>query len=144
MIDKTDSSLLTMLQGRVQEVREKRQELTATLKDLEAQEVAFLRALEAEKWRLQSMNRPHQTVGGDTPVSTGSQDQYHTGPKKFVLGALADGGEWSLEELKQMAEEQNLYIPEGQALGRVLHGALMGLRSGRTVEMVRSGVWRLK
>lgn len=136
--------LSSMLQMRVQEIREQRRGLAATLKDLEAQETAYLRALEAENRRLNATTRGPQTGTDDSPPSTRLREQFATGPKEFVLEALADGEDWSLNSLKQLAESRKLYIPEDQAVGRVLHGALMGLLSGKRVQIVGRGVWRLR
>lgn len=139
------TTLKTLLQRRIEEIREQRQSLSAKIKELDAQEAAFMRALEAET-RFPSLpitpaerGRLHAEV-----LEYVGNELLRTNVKDVVLEILSDGKEWSLKALKRQAEEKNLRVPEGQALGRVIHGALMGLLSGKKVEHVRTGIWRIK
>jgi len=63
--------------------------------------------------------------------------------KEFVLEALRDGHIRDLDELKAMAAKRGLTVPDGSSLGRVIHGALLGLRSNGQVISLGGGKWKI-
>jgi len=62
--------------------------------------------------------------------------------REFVLGSLADGHDWSLEQLKQHA--CGLGLTSNGASGRVLNIVLVNLLRQGLVVRLPSGRWRLQ
>jgi hypothetical protein len=62
--------------------------------------------------------------------------------REFVLGSLADGHDWSLQQLKQHAH--GLGLTTTGASGRVLNIALVNLLRQGSVMRLPSGCWRLR
>ena len=141
----SDRELFTLLMGRVKAIREERQTLESRVKELMAQEMAYARALEAESRRDRIANdsaQPQHRVRRRR-VRLTEHEPFGTSTKDFVLGVLSDGQMRSLGVIKQEAERRKFYVPENASLGRVLHGALMGLKVSGQVEMVEKGVWKI-
>ena len=113
---------------------EQRNEVTKQLRALEARE-RCLRALLSDEERpcgpFQQLS-PLWLPSGE--ASDGAQ------LREFVLGSLADGHDWSLEQLKQHAH--GLGLTTTGASGRVLNIALVNLLRQGSVVRLPSGRWR--
>jgi hypothetical protein len=121
-----------------------RERLNVTVKQrLEMSEQ--LRALEARERRLQALLRDEESFHTTTqllslPDASGGSD----GPRlrEFVLGSLADGNEWSLEDLKEHAN--GIGVTTLGATGRALNITLVNLHRQGLVTRSRDGKWRLQ
>ena len=142
----SDRDIRPFLKRRVEEARAEKQEALARAKEAEAQEAAYMRALEAENRRLHGVveQQPSGHSMEPSAVEHARADLFGQSTKAFLLEALGNGQNWALDDLKRLAEERKLYVPEGSSLGRQLHGALLGLKSGGRVQIVDRGVWCLK
>jgi hypothetical protein len=121
---------------RLNATMEQRREVSQQLRVLEARE-RCLRALlsdeERRATRVQQLS-PLWLPSGET--SNGVQ------LREFILGSLADGHDWSLEQLKQHA--CGLGLTTAGASGRVLNIALVNLLRQGSVIRLPSGHWRLR
>lgn len=140
------TDIRSILKERLEEAREERQRLQNLVKEAEQAELGYARALEAEVRRHEkSVPDPDQPnlielaaeIDADRMVNGSST-------KEFLLSTMKEGVEWSLDALKIRANQANLRVPLGSSLGRMLHGALLGLSQSGYVEMVSRGVWRKK
>jgi hypothetical protein len=105
------------------------------LRVLEARERS-LRALLSDEERRAAGNHqlsPLWLASGET--SNGAQ------LREFILGSLADGQDWSLEQLKQHA--CGLGLTTTGACGRVLNIALVNLLRQGSVVRLPNGRWQL-
>lgn len=118
---------------RLQTVAKERERIEEHLKDLQTEERAlehFL-SLENSRWHKQ---QPPLFSGEETASPTTA----------FLLDILSDQKDWSLGDLKRAASSRGVLAGKGSAsTGRVLHGALISLKRRGSVDMVKSGVWRL-
>ena len=118
---------------------EERERINKRLQDLQDQEESLRDLLEAENERWHSrepslfptVRHRERRVLLEPPVA------------QFLLDTMADGTAWSLARLKNHAEKGGVLLGN-VAPGRVLHGGLLGLKKRGLVEIVESGVWRLK
>jgi hypothetical protein len=125
------ADLLERLNGTVAQ----RREVSQQLRVLEARE-RCLRALLSDEERQAtraSQLSPLWLLSGE--ASDGPQ------LREFVLGSLADGHDWSLEQLKQHAG--GLGLVTNAATGRVLNIALVNLLRQGSVVRLPNGRWRL-
>jgi hypothetical protein len=115
---------------------EQRREVSKQLRVLEAREQCLRALLSDEERRATHV----QQFSALWLPSAGASDGAKL--REFVLGSLADGHDWSLEQLKQHACGLGL-TPTG-ASGRVLNIALVNLLRKGSVIRLPSGRWRLR
>ena len=113
-----------------------RREVSQQLRVLEARE-RCLRALLSDEER--RATRAHQLSPLWLPSGEASDGAQL---REFVLGSLADGHDWSLEQLKQHA--CGLGLTTTGASGRVLNIALVNLLRQGSVVRLPNGRWRLR
>jgi hypothetical protein len=115
---------------------EQRRQLSKQLQILEARE-RCLRALVSDEER-QATRVEHLSPLWlpSTDATDGAQ------LREFVLGSLADGQDWSLEQLKQHA--CGLGLTTTGASGRVLNIVLVNLLRQGSVVRLPNGRWRLR
>jgi hypothetical protein len=115
---------------------EQRREMSRQLQILEARE-RCLRALVSDEER-QATRVEHLSPLWlrSTDVTDGAQ------LREFLLASLADGHDWSLEQLKQHA--CGLGLTTAGASGRVLNIALVNLLRQGSVVRLPNGRWRLR
>ena len=125
------------IKERLESVATKRERLQDALVNLDEQERMLQTLLTAENARFHSREPSlFGHITGAKPVETSIS--------AFLIEAMSDGNNWPLERLKQLALEQGILSPDDGAIGRSLHGALIGLKRRDLAEIVESGVWKLK
>ena len=137
-------ALRTLLQRRVVEAREERRLLAARLKELETQEDVYLKALEAEEKRKLPVVQPSEREAHVRRYQRVKEFGVASNTKEFLIEMLGDDGVWSLDELKAKAQEKQMFINEATSLGRMLHGALLGLLQSGQVNNLGDGRWQIR
>jgi hypothetical protein len=114
---------------------EQRREVSKQLRVLEARERSLKALLSDEERRATQVQEfsPLGLAGGVPPHGA------HL--REFVLGSLADGHDWSLEQLKQHA--CGLGLTTTGASGRALNIVLVSLLRQGSVTRLPNGRWRL-
>jgi hypothetical protein len=125
------------IRERLDKLESERLELKSQLEQLSRRELTLKALLQEEDSRWSTQVDLFYGTGG--MLTNGDRTAY----AKFLGQALANHEPATLDALKDLARQRGLDF-EGKNPGRVLHFALLGMQQNGTVEMVESGVWRLK
>jgi len=124
------------LTARLNSVRDERKVIADQLRELEAQEQSLKSLLDIENKRFHTA----------TPEGTGTAQMPGTvfpgSLRDFADWVLQDGQALHLDEIKRSAEIHGVHVAEGVSLGRILHGALLGLKKEGLAEIVAPGTWK--
>ena len=113
-----------------------RLEVSQQLRVLEARERSLRALLSDEERRAAGSHQLSPLWLASGEASNGAQ------LREFILGSLADGQDWNLEQLKQHA--CGLGLTTTGASGRVLNIALVNLLRQGSVVRLPNGRWRLR
>ena len=139
-------------------MRDIRSDLKERLKYVDTE----LQAVESKAQSLHALRQTLQTMlaaetdqwngvaGNQTPLAKGNGNAIHAKaePRGTTLSAilrdeLADHKQLHLKELAKAAVDRG-YPFGDKSPGRVVHFALVGMQTGKLVEQVGKGVWRLQ
>jgi hypothetical protein len=126
------------LRERLDKLESERLELKTQLEQLSRREVTLKALLQEEdsRWATQVGLFPTER---EPLLTNGDRTAY----AKFLVQAMATHEPMTLDVLKDLAHQKGVEF-DGKNPGRVLHFALLGMSQNGVVEMVESGVWRLK
>ena len=124
------------LAARLDDVTEERKVVAERLRFLEAREQSIRAMLDSENQMYLEADTDQETLPIPGTIFPGTI-------RDFVLLALRGGGPLHLAEIKRLAGEHRLSVDEGASLGRILHGALIGLKKDGMVGIVSPSVWQL-
>jgi hypothetical protein len=119
----------TDLRERLKMTTKQRTELTERVRALEARERRLRALLAEEAFPSMSLHTSHL-----------SSESQATSLREFVLGSLADGHDWSLEQLKEHARGTGVLMLG--AAGRSLNITLVNLLREGAVTRLQNGRWR--
>ena len=125
------------LADRLNDVTEDRKVVAERLRFLEAREQSIRAMLDSENQMFSGADTDQETLPIPGTIFPGTI-------RDFVLLALKGGKPLHLDEIKRFAGEHRLSVDEGASLGRILHGALIGLKKDGMVDIVGPSVWQLK
>lgn len=127
------------LRERLAEIVSERESLAGRLKHLDDLEATLKTLFQQEELRWKAQQPPLTGLEGVIEPKAAGQSPLG----RFLLETLSNGKEWHLVDLVTLANNRGL-IAEGKSPRRVIHFSLVGLKQNGIVEMVTSGVWRLK
>ena len=120
-----------------QDLKERLAALAAERSELDRREEVLRRLLAEEETR--SAREPslfsHATASEQEAESTSNS-------RTFVMEALSDRQEWSLDQLKDWARVLCVDF-KGKSPGQSLHGTLVSMKRSGLVDQSGKGVWRL-
>lgn len=133
-------NILSELEERLEAAKREEKQLLDRLKTIQEHRQALEHVIDFDKRFHNARERPRAASGG---VVLERVDKKPQKLGEFVLGLLADGAVWHLNEMTDKAVANGALPREGSP-GRKVHGALLSLMHRSKVENLGKGMWRRK